>query len=113
MDSAPVFGRLLDAREGGAIELAPVGEYSVTRRYLEGSNVLETTFETAKGVARVTDALVTGIAGRLPWAELARRVDGVSGSVRFRWRVSPAPASARRHRGNMRPCMAPSCGSTA
>ncbi|CAD5998724.1 glycoside hydrolase family 15 protein [Agreia sp. COWG] len=89
MDSAPVFGRLLDAREGGAIELAPVGEYSVTRRYLEGSNVLETTFETAKGVARVTDALVTGIAGRLPWAELARRVDGVSGSVRFRWRVSP------------------------
>jgi GH15 family glucan-1,4-alpha-glucosidase len=85
----PVFGRLLDDDNGGCIELEPVSPYEMARRYLPDTNVLETTFTTAGGVARVTDALVTGIAGRLPWAELARRVDGVEGSMAFRWRVRP------------------------
>lgn len=85
----PVFGRLLDDENGGCIELEPVGEYRMTRRYVPDTNVLETTFTTADGVARITDALVTGIAGRLPWAELARRIDGLEGTVSFRWRVRP------------------------
>jgi GH15 family glucan-1,4-alpha-glucosidase len=37
----------------------------------------------------VTDALITGFAGRLPWVELARRIDGERGSVKFRWRIAP------------------------
>jgi GH15 family glucan-1,4-alpha-glucosidase len=40
-------------------------------------------------VAEVTDALVTGVAGRLPWGELARRIDGVEGAVEFTWAVVP------------------------
>ncbi|MGL1311133.1 hypothetical protein ACSTKO_24120, partial [Vibrio parahaemolyticus] len=44
---------------------------------------------TATGVAKLTDAMVTGIAGRLPWAELARRVEGVRGEVEFAWGVQP------------------------
>lgn len=87
--SRPVFARLVDESAGGCIELAPVEEYEVTRRYLPHTNVLETTFTTASGVATVTDAMVTGIAGRLPWAELARRVDGVKGDVEFAWCVQP------------------------
>jgi GH15 family glucan-1,4-alpha-glucosidase len=89
LDSIPVFARLLDAEGGGAIALAPVEAFTVTRRYVEDTNVLETTFTTGSGVARVTDALVTGVAGRLPWVELARRIDGVSGAVKFRWKVAP------------------------
>jgi len=89
LDSEPVFARLLDAEGGGTIELAPTAEFTVTREYVAGTNVLVTTFTTADGVATLTDALVTGVAGRLPWVELARRVDGVSGAVRFRWRVAP------------------------
>ena len=89
LDSIPVFARLLDAEGGGAIALAPVEEFTVARRYVEATNVLETTFTTASGVARVTDALVTGVAGRLPWVELARRIEGVSGAVKFRWKVAP------------------------
>ncbi|WP_028278528.1 glycoside hydrolase family 15 protein [Arthrobacter sp. H5] len=89
LDSTPVFARLVDAKEGGSIELAPVGDFTVTRRYAHGTNVLETTFTTDSGVARVTDALVTGFAGQLPWVELARRIDGIDGVVRFRWRVTP------------------------
>jgi GH15 family glucan-1,4-alpha-glucosidase len=89
LDSRPVFGRLLDAKSGGSIQLAPTEDFTVTRRYVPDTNVLQTTFTTASGVVRLTDALVTGIAGRLPWAELARRVDGIRGSVRLRWRVEP------------------------
>lgn len=89
LGSLPVFARLLDDEHGGCIELEPDGEYTVTRRYVPGTNVLQTTFTTEQGRATVTDALVTGVAGRLPWAELARRVDGVTGSVAFSWRVAP------------------------
>lgn len=88
LDSTPVFARLLDAASGGSIELAPVEKFSLTRRYLPQTNVLETTYTTASGVARVTDALVTGLAGELPWVELARRIDGIAGSVEFRWQVT-------------------------
>ncbi|MGV8886178.1 MAG: glycoside hydrolase family 15 protein [Microbacteriaceae bacterium] len=89
LDSVPPFARLLDADAGGSIELEPVDAYTVSRRYVPGTNVLESTYTTDAGTARVTDALVTGIAGRLPWVELARRTDGLTGSVRFRWRVTP------------------------
>lgn len=89
LDSTPVFARLLDDDDGGCIELAPDAEYTVRRRYLAGTNVLQTTFRTASGSVRVTDALVTGVAGRLPWAQLVRRVEGVDGEVRLRWAVRP------------------------
>ncbi|MDZ8274771.1 glycoside hydrolase family 15 protein [Microbacterium aquimaris] len=89
LDSTPVFARLLDDATGGCIDLEPVEPYTVTRRYVADTNVLTTTYETASGRARVTDTMVTGVAGRLPWAELARRVEGVSGAVEFAWAVTP------------------------
>ncbi|MET0303143.1 MAG: glycoside hydrolase family 15 protein [Microbacteriaceae bacterium] len=89
LDSAPVFAALLDEESGGSIELAPVGEAEMSRRYIPGTNVLQTTWTTAKGKVRVTDALVIGIAGRLPWAELARGIEGLEGSVTMQWRVAP------------------------
>lgn len=95
LDSPPVFGRLLDADTGGAFELAPTKPFTVRRRYVPGTNVLETTFTTASGSAKMTDALVTGIAGRLPWVELVRRIDGVRGTVGFHWRVAPGSRLGR------------------
>lgn len=89
LDSTPVFARIIDDDNGGCLELAPEGEYTARRSYVGPTNVLRTTFTTPSGTARVTDALVTGVAGRLPWAQLVRRIDGVSGQVRFRWAVRP------------------------
>lgn len=89
LHSAPVFARLLDDNTGGCIELAPTEEFTITRRYVARTNVLRTTFTTAAGRATVTDALVTGVAGRLPWAEFARRIEGVAGTIDFAWRVRP------------------------
>ena len=81
LDSCPTFAAILDARGGGRLELGPVEPARTTRRYLPGTNVLETTHVTGSGTVRVVDALNTGGAGRLPWTELARRVEGVAGRV--------------------------------
>ena len=83
------FGALLDAKRGGRFSLQPDESFDVERRYLDRSNVLETTFRTKHGVVRVTDALTLQDGGLLPWVELSRRVEGLSGSVPMRWCVEP------------------------
>lgn len=89
LDAPPAFAALLDPEEGGYVELCPQAPFTATRRYLPGTDVLETTFRTADGVVRVTDALTVGRTGELPWTELVRRVDGVTGEVGMRWTVRP------------------------
>jgi GH15 family glucan-1,4-alpha-glucosidase len=89
MDSPPGFTALLDPPSGGFVALGPEEPATVTRRYLPGTNVLETRWRTASGEVRVLDALSVGHSGRLPWSELLRRVEGVQGSVPMRWEVRP------------------------
>lgn len=88
-DGPSVFAAILDPLRGGAFTLAPRGSFEVARRYVEATNVLETTFTTATGVVRVTDALTLEALGELPWSELARRIEGVAGRVELAWRVEP------------------------
>jgi GH15 family glucan-1,4-alpha-glucosidase len=89
LDSLPVFAAVLDRPNGGRLDLAPTTPFRTERRYVPKTNVLETTFITDAGRVRVTDALNMGFAGRLPWTELARRVEGINGDVPMRWRVAP------------------------
>jgi GH15 family glucan-1,4-alpha-glucosidase len=88
MDSPPVFAAILDPACGGRFALEPAVPYEVTRRYLPGTNVLETTFSTGDGTVRVIDSLNQGANGPLPWAELARDIRPDSGAVPMRWRVT-------------------------
>jgi GH15 family glucan-1,4-alpha-glucosidase len=61
-DSASVFGAMLD-RAAGTFRLAPYGvQVPAARRYLPGSLMLETTWQTRTGWIIVRDALVMG-----PW----------------------------------------------
>ena len=89
-DSAPVFTRLLDAAGGGAFRLQPTEPFEVERAYRDGSNVLETTFRTASGAVRVTDALtLADRTVRSPMRELVRKIECVDGQVRLRWSIEP------------------------
>jgi GH15 family glucan-1,4-alpha-glucosidase len=93
LDSPTVFARLLDAERGGAFELEPEIDYRVERAYVDDSNVLQSTFVTARGTVRITDAIVLDHGGFLPWFELVRRVEGLTGTVPMRWRVTPRPGA--------------------
>jgi GH15 family glucan-1,4-alpha-glucosidase len=51
--------------------------------------VLETTFTTAAGAVRVTDALTLPRTGLAPYRELVRRIQGLTGHVHLRWQLDP------------------------
>ena len=87
IDSEPLFDALLDPAKGGSFTLCPGEPFRAERRYRRDSNVLETTFTTSGGRVRVTESMNSTLAGRLPWCELARRVEVLSGSVTMHARV--------------------------
>ncbi|WP_396449628.1 glycoside hydrolase family 15 protein [Actinomadura sp.] len=90
LDSPSVFAAILDPVRGGRFLLEPAEPFTVARRYLPGTNVLETTFTTGLGCLRVTDALTLEGDGTLgPMRELQRRLDGVAGTVPVHWSVQP------------------------
>src|SRR5262249_43254606 len=102
-DSGACFAALLGTPEHGRWLLAPAGEIRrTTRRYRDGTLVLETDFETDDGAVTVVDAmpprteepdlvrLVIGRRGRLP-----RRI---ASSFRFAY-ASSAPWVRRTKRG--------------
>ena len=95
-DGPAVFARLLDER-AGHWSIRPTGEYTVERRYLEQSLVIETTFTADSGVVRLTDALAfeEGQRGHdlgldAPH-ELLCSVEGVTGTVELVLELAPRP----------------------
>ena len=89
IDSPSAFGALLDANRGGSFRLAPVGPFSSERRYLPGTNLLETVFRTSRGAVRITDCMNLPLGGLAPSRELARRIEGLSGEVSMSWTADP------------------------
>jgi len=89
LDSPSLFARILDPDRGGRFELAPAVAFSARQRYLERTNILETTFSTDAGEVRLLDALTIDKSQNAPWRELVRRVEAVSGTVPLSWRCEP------------------------
>jgi alpha,alpha-trehalase len=85
----PVFARILDWERGGHFRIAPRDDYLVSRRYLPGTNVLETRFETETGAITLTDCLPVGTAGGHPEHRLLRLVRCVLGEVPVRVEFAP------------------------
>src|SRR4051812_18658313 len=88
-DNPSVFGALLDPQLGGRWTLQPEEPFRAERSYIEGTSVLQTTFETDGGTVRVTDAMTRGAARPVDWNELPRRIECLDGEITMRWRVEP------------------------
>lgn len=93
-DSPAIFAAVLGEEENGRWLLRPAdSSVTSTRRYLDGSLVLETTHTTATGIARVVDLMPSGT----DRADILRRVEGVEGSVDFVHELRVRPWYGARH----------------
>jgi alpha,alpha-trehalase len=95
-DSDAIFARILDP-DGGHWSIRPAGEFTVERRYVPGSLVVETTFTTSGGVVRLRDAMAFAPGQRghdlgydAPH-EVLRSVEGASGSVELEMELVARP----------------------
>ncbi|HYS53010.1 MAG TPA: glycoside hydrolase family 15 protein [Thermoanaerobaculia bacterium] len=100
-DSPSVFARLLDDQRGGYFSIRPRVEFKSQRRYLDGTNVLETIFKTADGIVRLIDLMPVMREEEKrqhlsPFRQMLRRVEGVSGEVPIEVHFCPRPNYARR-----------------
>ena len=78
-DSEACFAALLGTRDHGCWQIAPSGRSTASRRYAGETLILQTRWETATGVAEVTDFMPPREDGEPP--VLIRLVQGVSGTV--------------------------------
>lgn len=76
-DSAACFAALLGDENNGRWLIAPKGEFHSRRQYVDGTTVLETTFESSQGLCRLTDCML--VKDETP--TLVRILEGLSGEV--------------------------------
>ncbi len=95
-DSPSVFGRLLDD-EAGHWSIRPAGDYTVSRRYVDRTLVMQTTFVAPTGTVVLTDALAMGpenrghALGEGAPRLMIRSVTCTEGTVRVEVSYAPRP----------------------
>ena len=99
-DSPSLLGGLLDP-DAGRWGLAPAEPFRVERRYVEGTNVLETVFRTPSGVLRLTDLMTVASEEEKrhalhPDHEILRQLACEAGTVEFEMELTPRPDYGRR-----------------
>ncbi|MEO8564565.1 MAG: glycoside hydrolase family 15 protein, partial [bacterium] len=104
-DSPSILGAILD-QDAGCWSLAPTAPSRVERRYVDGTNVLETRFDTDAGSLVVTDLMPVASEEDkrcmlLPDHEILRVAECVRGEVELEMRFAPRPDYGRR-RGRIR-----------
>jgi GH15 family glucan-1,4-alpha-glucosidase len=85
LDSGSVFGRLLDHKRGGFCAIGPIdASANSSRRYLGGTLVLETSFQSSSGEAHLLDCFTMRSGGaEHPYRQLLRVVEGTRGWLEF------------------------------
>jgi GH15 family glucan-1,4-alpha-glucosidase len=90
IDSKSCFGRLLGWDHGGYCMICPASAFTVSRRYLSDSLILETTFASESGRAKLLDCFTMREGGtHHPHNQFLRIVEGISGNVDFRAEIVP------------------------
>lgn len=95
-DSGAVFCRLLDVDKGGFFRVGPVDSHTSSRRYRDGTAVLETEFATDRGRVRLIDFMHSQriahsrLGADKPYCHrLLRRLDGLAGRVEIELVLRP------------------------
>jgi GH15 family glucan-1,4-alpha-glucosidase len=90
-DSEPVFAALLDHQDGGRFTVAPASGEPGKQRYIENTNVLETTFTTSDGAFRLIDFAprFQQYGRNFRPTEFYRIVEPISGTPRVRVQCDP------------------------
>ena len=101
-----VFAALLDPDRGGHFAINPTAEFQASRCYIEGTNVLETTFKTEAGTVRLTDCMTVPDDEQernslQPQREVLRIIEVIDGKVELDVVYEPRPDYAR-DKGRMR-----------
>lgn len=94
-DSPAVFCRLLDREKGGYWDIQPQGLFTASRRYIDGSNLLETVFRSKAAEVRLVDFMPIH-EDETGFFRILRLVEGVTGRLRLRVRFKPTFDFARR-----------------
>ena len=99
-DSPSIFAALLDREKGGCWRICPSGEYRSTRRYIDQTNALETSFETQTGYLLLTDFMPIAEetykrAHMFPDREIIRILTCVTGQVEVQIEFTPRPGYAK------------------
>ena len=99
-DSPSTFGRILDAEKGGCFSIRPAIAHEARRCYINGTNVIETTFTANSGIARLMDLMpvMTEEEKRTrltPFRQLLRRIEVVEGEMPIEILYEPRPDYAR------------------
>ena len=101
-DSPAVFCKLLDTRLGGSFAINPVKNFVSSQRYIEGTNVLQTVFETDSGRIRLNDFMPVGrLTGDyreyspVTRRSISRLIEGLSGEVEVEVNFHPTFNYAR------------------
>jgi GH15 family glucan-1,4-alpha-glucosidase len=98
-DSPSIFGALLDARSGGRFRIRPTGPFEAHRRYLPGTNILETTFCAATGSFALRDLMPVSSESHkrsalMPDHQMPE-VEGLAGEVEVEVLYEPRPDHGR------------------
>ncbi len=94
IDSPSVFAAILDDENGGSFSVRPAEEgWESSAEYIDGTNILITTFKTPSGVLRLTDFMPVRPGGeKSPEAgrhELYRALEVIEGEVRVKVALDP------------------------
>jgi GH15 family glucan-1,4-alpha-glucosidase len=101
-DSPAVFCKLLDTKLGGSFAINPLRNFVSSQSYIDGTNVLQTMFETDSGRIRLTDFMPVGrLAGGykeyppVTRRSISRLIEGLSGEVELTINFRPTFNYAR------------------
>jgi GH15 family glucan-1,4-alpha-glucosidase len=75
---------------GGYCQISPSGHFSSSRKYLEDTLILETTFTTEEGTARLLDFFPMRKGGELrPHTQILRIAEGLAGNIELEIVIAP------------------------